>query len=309
MINSPKISIKIVKDISFNTSGCVKADLWYYGRFGEDFVYYERKIFFMNDKLLIKDLRSDSPKIIATKFCAKKSLSARGSLRDLIGCTLSLLNVRKGFVAIHAACVSKGIITILMPAMPNTGKTYTTLWFLKRGYSYLADDTLLVDKNGIAYANPIASAVNSKILEVVSLGTLKNLNLRIRSKLLKIPGSTKILKPYMLKTWKAVSNTKILEKANITHTCILAYGPEKVEELSNEQAVNIVQGINRYSLPRPYVNPVLQAYNFFNPDFKDIRDFDINERRILLSILEKTEKYIICSKGRWGELIENILKR
>ena len=197
----------------------------------------------------MKGLKSNSPKIIATRFCARKSLAARGSLGNLIGCIQSLLNVRSGYTTVHAACVSKDDTTILMPAMPNTGKTYTTLWFLKRGYNYLADDTLLINIKGMAYASPTASAVSSKILEVVSLGIIKDLNLRIRSSLLKIPGSTKILKPYLLEAWKAVKNVKILQKANITHVCILVFGCERIEELTSEQAINIIQGINRYSIP------------------------------------------------------------
>ncbi len=82
-----------------------------------------------------------------------------------------------------------------------------------------------------------------------------------------------------------------------------------MEELDKKRALSRIMAINRYSLPRPQSNPVILAYTLFNPQF-DLALFEERERDLLSKLLDKTECYIVrCRNGKWGELVEQALKR
>lgn len=147
----PNLKI-MVDDFEFEKRECSKADLWFYGREDEDFIYYERYIFNVKDKLLLEGLRKETTKITVTTFCYKKPLRARGSFDSLLG-SVQTLKISQSGVFIHAACVARDGFAVLMPAMPSTGKTLTTLQLLNKSYEYMADDTLIVDASGTAYYN------------------------------------------------------------------------------------------------------------------------------------------------------------
>ena len=161
---NPKI---MVDDFEFDKRECSRADLWFYGHEDKDFVYYERYIFSVEDKLLLEGLRKETTKITATRFCYKKPLRARGSFSDLRK-SVQMLKFSQNAVFIHAACVAHDGFAVLMPAMPSTGKTLTTLQLLNKGYEYMADYTLIVDDNGKAYLRVYNKGV-------VNVNSIKNL--------------------------------------------------------------------------------------------------------------------------------------
>lgn len=304
----PNLKI-MVEDFEFDKRECSRADLWFYGREDKDFIYYERYIFSMEDKLLLEGLRKETTKITATRFCYKKPLRARGSFGDLLY-SVQTLKLSQRSVFIHAACVARDGFAILMPAMPSTGKTLTTLQLLNKGYEYMADDTLIVDGNRKAYCNPMPSAVAPYILNFVNrLSGFRRAELQIRSFLRNFPGATRVVRAYMGKAWELVDGTKIAPNAKVTVVCLLEAGPRVVEELDKKRALNKIMAINRYSLPRPHSNPVILAYTLFNPQF-DLTLFEERERNLLSKLLDKTECYIVrCRNGRWGKLVEQALRR
>jgi len=304
----PNLKI-MVDDFEFDKRECSKADLWFYGREDEDFIYYERYIFNVKDKLLLEGLRNETTKITATGFCYKKPLRARGSFDNLLN-SVQMLKLSQSGVFIHAACVARDGFAVLMPAMPSTGKTLTTLQLLNKGYEYMADDSLIVDGSGTAYCNPRSSAVAPYILNYVNrLSGLRRAELQIRSFLRNFPGATKVVGPYMGKAWELVAGTKVAPNAKVTVVCLLEVGPRGVEELDKKRALNKLMAINRYSLPRPQSNPVILTYTLFNPQF-DLSLFEERERNLLSKLLDKTECYIVrCRNGRWGKLVEQALRR
>jgi len=298
-----------VEDFEFEKGECSKADLWFYGHDDKDFVYYERYIFNVEDKLLLEDLQAETTKITATKFCYKKPLRARGSFIDLL-VSVQMLKLSQSGIFIHGACVARDGFAVLMPAMPSTGKTLTTLQLLHKGYDYMADDTLIIDNNGKAYSYPMPSAIGSYVLRYANtVSRLKRLELKINSYLRNFPGATKVVHPFMGKAWELVDGTKIAKNAKIGIICLLEVGSKDMEELDKKRALNKIMAINRYSLPRPQSNPVILAYTLFNPQF-DLTRFEVGERNILSKLLDKTKCYLVrCRDGQWGELVEQALRK
>lgn len=309
-ISAPVLKVDIVRGFDFDVSECVKVDFWFYACEDEDFIYYERHIFGIEDKLLLKDLQNETTEIIATKFCYKRSLRARGSFSYLKGSVLTLKHLLHGGFSVHVACVARDGFAVLMPGMPNTGKTLATLQLLRKGYEYLADDTLMVDSSGTAYCNPMASAVGTYILGPVNrLSRLRRAELRIRSFLRGFPGATKIIHPFMGRAWELVDGAKICQNAKVGVVYVLELGPRCVEELDKKRALRKIMAINRYSLPRPQLNPVLLAYALFNPQF-DLALFEEKERDLISNLLDKTDCYLVrCQDGQWEKLIEQALRR
>ena len=304
----PNLKI-MVENFEFDKKECGKADLWFYGRDGKDFMYYERYIFRVEDKLLLEGLQAETTKITATKFCYKKPLRARGNFMDILK-SVQMLKLSQSGIFIHAACVARDGFAVLMPAMPSTGKTLTTLQLLHKGYDYMADDTLILDNKGTAYSYPMPSAIGSYILRYANtVSRLKRLELKLNSYLRKFSGATKVVHPFMGKAWELVQGTKIAQNAKVGVICLLEAGLGGVEKLDKGHALNKIMAINRYSLPRPQSNPVILAYTLFNPQF-NLAVFEERERTLLSKLLDKTECYLIsCRNGKWGELVEQALKR
>ncbi len=307
-----KADVEITEEIDLPCSitECTRHDIWFYGIPDQDFVVYYRKIFWKYDIVYLRGVKEGKPVIKATKFAAKKPLKARGSLSHLINSVNTILRIERGYIGFHAGCVSKDGVTILMPASPNVGKTFTVLYFLNKGYGYLADDSLCVSVKGYAYAHPFPSAVDTHVLERIDLPFIERVKLKIRTFFSKkLPGGTKILRPYLLKAWEAVPGARVIPRARVSHVCILEVGNRGVVKLGVEEAARFIQSINRYSLPRPYDNPVLRAYNMFNPDWMGLKRFEDIEYEKLLELLESTENYLVSSTPRkFGELIEKLIE-
>ncbi|HEC56628.1 MAG TPA: hypothetical protein ENI32_01900 [Candidatus Syntrophoarchaeum butanivorans] len=55
-VSDPDITIEVKKDIDFSREGLSRLDFWFYGKEGEDFVYFEDNFFGMKNKVLLKNL-------------------------------------------------------------------------------------------------------------------------------------------------------------------------------------------------------------------------------------------------------------
>ena len=67
---------------------------------------------------------------------------------------LAVLAAARGRALIHACCVVKDDKCIVFPSWGGTGKTSIVLYFLSKGFGYMADDWVFVGRDGCAYAYP-----------------------------------------------------------------------------------------------------------------------------------------------------------
>jgi len=112
-----------------------------------------------NDYFYIRDQYSNKIGIISSSRIIAESRVNANFLLEVIIEPLMLLNIlEKGYSFLHASAVAMNNKAIIFSAFPKAGKTNIAVSLLKAGYSFLANDLVLVSQEGIAYSyqRPIA---------------------------------------------------------------------------------------------------------------------------------------------------------
>ncbi len=309
-VSEPDISIKMYKDFDFPTNGLSRHDLWFYGKEGEDFVYYNDRIFGMKDKVLVKNLKGKT-EIKATKSTLRVNLRSRGSLFDLVEAVIDLKLLKSGYSVLHAACLSKDGSAIVLTGFPNIGKTLSTLYLLKNGFKYLSDDDNLLDYKGNAYCYPTTSAIGYedfvKFIGPESVG--KGFYYRVLLKTW-IMNKSKII-PRIFnwpKLFLPDSGYELTDKSKVNIVCSLEIGERKIKQIEPKELVPKILVMNDYSRPRIHQNPFMQVYAYFNDlSFAELYE---KEREILLNILRNCRCYsLACNQRDWGSVLSEVLSR
>lgn len=309
--SEPDLIIKIEKDVDFPKNGLDRLDRWFYGKEGEDFIYYDDFILGMRDKVLIKNLDSTPTEIYATKSVLRINLRSRGRLSDIINLIVDLKLLRKGYLTIHAACLSKDDSAILLAAFPNIGKTLCTLYLLKKGFKYLFDDTGFIDGKGTAYCNPFVSTIGYhdfvKFIKPTDVGRLKYLEIALKGfPLSKSKVIGRIFEPPVIDLLK-IEGHELAEQSRVGSVCILEIGERKVKEMDKEELAKKILIANEYSLPRAIGNPFMLAYSYFN-DF-NFEEMKRKERDILLKFLSECKCYeLACKERDWLSVIKEVVR-
>jgi len=299
-MNKPKVHI--VKKIVINKSTCNRLDLWFYGRYNENFILYEDKFLGVNDQILLQDIETD-PKITVSKgatFLDKiYSPRSRGSIQQLVDTISRIQFLNKGFLSIHAACLAKDGESILIAAFPNVGKTLSTFQLIKEGYKYLSDDTALVDTQGNAYLSSFPSAVGHydflQFIRPENIGKQRYYSMLLKSKLYesnKLFG--RLFNPPLLELGKIFPSE---DKVKIKTVVSVEIGPKRIEQLSMKDIIQKIDKINAYSLGR-LTNPIVDAYAYFN-NYNHHYYYNI-EQRNLMRFLGNCENFYSLSCNNWN---------
>jgi len=309
-VSDPDIVVEIRKDINFNNSRLSKLDFWFYGKEGEDVVYYEDRIFGIDDKILLRNLKGKT-EIHATSGTLKidriYTPRSRESLRRLINTVVQIKQIESGCLSIHASCLAKDGEAILLAAFPNVGKTLSTHQLLGSGFKYISDDTVLVDNKGVAYLTSFPSAVGYydflRFIKPKDIGVLRYYTSFVKSLFMhKSKLLNRILKPPHLVLGELYET---VDKAKVRVVCTLEMGPKSIKKTEPEDMLKKINAINEYCLPRFYANPFMKVYDYFNPGYiEGIREM---ERKNLSDFLFSCECYsLACNNWDWKSLLEEI---
>lgn len=309
--SEPDLIIRIERGINSQKEGLDRIDRWFYGKEGEDLIYYEDIIFGMKEKVLIKNINSIPTEIYATPSILRINHRSRGSLSDIINIIVDLKLLEKGYMTIHAACLSKDDSAILLAAFPNVGKTLCTLYLLKNGFKYLFDDTGFIDDKGMAYCNPFISTIGYhdfvKFINPTDVGHLKYLKIALTGyPLSKSKVIGRIFEPPKIDLLK-IEGHELAEKSHVDSVCILEIGDRKVREMDKEELARKILIANEYSLPRAIRNPFMLAYSYFNDfSFEEMRR---KEMDILLKFLDNCNCYeLSCKERDWFSVIKEVIR-
>jgi len=306
----PDIVVRVLRDIE-KPKGLNRHDRWFYGREGEDLVYYEDKTLGFNDKVLVENLRGNPTEIKVTKSVLKFSPRSRGSLSDLIESIIDLKFSEKGYATLHAGTLSKNRSAIVLVGFPNVGKTLCTLYLLKDGFKYMGDDNGMIDKDGNVYCYPSTSSIGYhdflKFIRPEDIGRWRYYKHLLRV----LPMRIKIVERIFNYPEIYLPDIKRFGKEDIAKAkvvCSLEIGEKMIREIDRENMVRKIEMINDYSRPRPTQNPFLWVYAYFNTDF-NLHDFVKREEEIIYSFLSHCKCYVIsCNERNWGEVLKEVLK-
>ena len=310
-VSDPDITIEVKKDIDFSRERLSRLDFWFYGKEGGNFVYFEDRIFGVKNKILLKNLNGQTE-----VFCNKSVLMldrfypprSRKSFNDLIDTIIRIKQIQKGYLNIHAACLSKDSSAILLAAFPQMGKTLSSLYLLKAGFKYISDDTVLVDSDGWAYFSPAPSPIHPDFLEFIDKNQIKRwqyYKIRFKNALIKKSSFLRrIVEPPKISLLD-IRNNEGVDRSKVDVACCLEVGERRLKKVDKEFLAKQIMTINRYSMERIDRNPFILVYSYFN-------DFDMEkilklERDNLLSFLEDCSCFsLACDDKNWISLFREM---
>lgn len=308
-VSDPDITIEVKKDINFSKEGLSRLDFWFYGKEGEDFLYFEDNFFGVKNKVLLENLDGQT-KVLCNKSVLRLDRfyppRSRKSFNDLINTIIRIKLIEKGYLNIHAACLSKDGSATLFAAFPNVGKTLSTLQLLKEGFKYLSDDTVLIDKNGKAYLTSFPSAIGYedflKFINPKDIGPKKYYKTLVKDWIIK---KSNILHRVMQSPLISLGELfETVDKSKVNVVCTLEIGERRIKEADKEYMAEKITAINDYSLSR-INNPFIWVYSYFN-DFS-ITKVEEMQKRNLLGFLEGCKCYSLASDDwDWLSLIKEI---
>jgi putative flippase GtrA len=189
--------------------------------------------------------------------------------------------VRKGYALVHAACVSFDGQAVLVTAQTDTGKTSTILRTVDNyACSFLSDDMTIVSKDGQVMSYPKPLTISNHTLSAVnansSLTWWERIALQFQSRLhsksgrkvglnlskSKLPAATMnaivqmFVPPPKYMVHRLIPKATYANYATLSRAVIIERGPEFVEALQHEQAVEtfVHNAEDAYGFP-PY--PIL----------------------------------------------------
>jgi dolichol-phosphate mannosyltransferase len=201
--------------------------------------------------------------------------------------------VRKGYALVHAACVSFDGQAVLVTAQTDTGKTSTILRTVDNfACSFLSDDMTIVSRDGRVMSYPKPLTISNHTLSAVnansSLTWWERIALQFQSRLhsksgrkvglnlskSKLPAATMnaivqmIIPPPKYMVHRLIPKATYANFATLSRAVIIERGPEFVEALQHEQAVEtfVNNAEDAYGFP-PY--PIL-AKSLSEWDGKDL---------------------------------------
>lgn len=110
-----------------------------------------------------------------SKVIAEAQVNSGWLLKDIIEPFFMLHALPRGYTFLHASAVEKDGKSFIFTALPGTGKTNFLIGLLGDGYSFLADELVILSKDGTAYPYPRPLSVypyniqaHPRLLEVVA---------------------------------------------------------------------------------------------------------------------------------------------
>lgn len=304
----PDLVVETDRDFTVDTSDLSRHDLWYYGAEGRDLVYYEDEIFGKPDKVLLQDLEGDTTTIRANTV-ERVTPRSRGSISDLLEIVLDYKFIQRGYTTLHSGSLCKDGKAILLAGFPNVGKTLSTLYLLKQGFSYMGDDNGFICEDGTVLAYPSTSSIGYhdflKFIEPSDVGTLDYYKHLARV----YPMQNKIVErlfDYPEIYLPDIGKYSQGDTAEGAIACTLEIGDRKVDDVSTENLTRKILTSTDYSRPRIWQNPFMWIYAYFNDlDFDEIR---AREREIVSSFLETNECYVLaCKQRNWDSVLDEVL--
>ena len=237
--------------------------------------------------------------------------------------------VQKGYVLIHAACLSFDGKAVLVTAKTDTGKTSTIILTAKNTPScrFLSDDMTIVCRDGTVMNYPKPMTISFHTLEAAKTAPLplwRRMALQIQSRLhsksgrkvgLKLgnsrfPAATlnaivqMIIPPPKYMIDRLIPNVKYADTAKLTHVMVIERGPDahmqmSQAEIAQELAVNAEDA---YGFP-PY--PII-GHLLYVWDGKDLHE---QERAIVNEALNGCKAELLRSSNfGWWKSIPEIVR-
>ena len=334
------VTFKIVKQINILDNFLSNIDIEYKNFESEklrnpDFTIYignftssNRNCYILDDTYFIKEdylYCKDSYKLAKWKFemsgfeggdmtvHISNNLIGSMFISPLIDFLISFKINERGYSLVHSSCVSKNNHAFLFPARSGGGKTVTSLYLTEKGFDFLGDNFIVLDKgNVLSFLSPL------NIFTYNLAPIIKN-NLRIKNKL--ILGFKQLVyrmtfgyaKIFTKINVRDVFSNSIINKSKLGSIFLLMPKEEfSIEKISKEELINhLVMNQKLDSLS--FLKYMLE-YSYMFPDssmathwtrYKENLRKNLSKKDIPIYKVEVPQKYDTNVFEKILEVIEN----
>lgn len=254
---------------------------------------FKKKLFNILSLKLLLDIRNESPTIKANKIY---HLLFRSSIGHIYPPGVVLHNVLGMYLVLHdfvPICFSSVKIhekSFILIGISGSGKTELICRIIKNGGKVIADDNLVIDKNGCIYGC-VFLASHAKNLKPI-FTHLKDRENKISS----------LFRP-PLTLFDAFGQKNVSLTGEVEGVVFLERGKPCLKDISVEDGLKKIIILNKGNYFYETI-PVTQALMVFNNEFSKVRD---KEEKILRKALNKTRMVVI--RGNSPESVYNLFMR
>ena len=272
------------------------------------------------------DINLDYRKAIDVTVSPLIALSPHVLYTNVIEPLLRWTFVQKGYVLIHAACLSFNGKAVLVTAKTDTGKTSTIILTAKNtaNCQFLSDDMTILARDGTVLSYPKPMTISFHTLNAAKTAPLPLLNriaLQVQSRLhsksgrkvgltlgnSRFPAASlnalvqMMIPPPKYMIDRLVPGVQFAKKAQLTHAIVIERGPDLEMPISHAEIVEelAVNAEDAYGFP-PY--PII-GHQLYTWDGVDLHE---QERAIVSAALSgcKAERLRSANFGWWHRIPE-----
>jgi hypothetical protein len=271
------------------------------GRFilGDKLLFEHRKF----GKILLKDLLGEAKIFISTGYSYFRPIHVL-----ILNAMWYHLMHRGHATFVHSACVSNNDDGILINAWLGGGKTISTIRLVQAGLSFLADDTVIVSKDGYAHSFPAPLKLSSPHAKLIkNIGVGPKFKIMLGEFVRKIPLIRRrveiVYRPFIE---EILPHAKVVNKSPIRHVLMLRKAQhDEIRRIVRDRAVNILSSQNQWERIF-WTDRIFIPYSFSDPSF-NLTSLHVKEREILHDALKDAECYELCY-GRFAtDIVEKFL--
>jgi hypothetical protein len=213
--------------------------------------------------------------------------------------------LQKGCSLLHSACLARKGRGFLLIAPPETGKTFTTLSLIKKGFDYISDDLCIID-GSTAYSWPRFLTLHPGHIKnnLININYRELVELYIREQLTKLPFLRPIeemrVEPHRLFKEQSMKRSVKIERAYFLNP-----RGNSISEINNDLAFRNAM-ISNELCPLTLNTPELLNYALVHSDYFNIDKYVMLMRKIIKKTFHNISCYEIKNKNR--EFDKNIIQ-
>jgi hypothetical protein len=168
---------------------------------------------------------------------------------NLINTIISWKLLKKNHALVYGSCLEKGGEGVLIIGPSGIGKTLTSISLMKNyGFNHLSDDTVIVNKDSIAYCYPTALKISPHHLKSckIVLRFREKVEMYLRRVARKLPLLDSFVSDFFMDINKVLGNGNVKRNTKIEKIFWLENGDNEIRKVGSEVILNKILSLNLY---------------------------------------------------------------
>jgi len=218
-------------------------------------------------------------------------------IKSLIFEVLEIKLLQRGHTLIHAACLEKDGEGIMLVAPPDTGKTFTSIRLVRRGFNFMADDMTILGPGARAYCFPTPMTLHLVHLREldIPLSRLARASVRARWLLNSLPWVKKLVSEAKVDYRHVLKDIPLTEKTKVARIFFLERGSRGLEKVDDALALSKLIPVAK--MHRSIFDDLITIYSYYHPEL-NLGALARRQEELYGELVEEAECYIVRAEGR-----------